>query len=69
MGSRGICLHSFLTSVLDGGVWSFSCPDCCTLRKELAEHNEWEAEWAPEVSGCLKSERSHCQYQKLNARP
>ena len=33
-GEIEVWLHSFLTSVLDGGEWSTSCPNCF-IRKEI----------------------------------
>jgi len=43
-------LYSFLTLVLDGGEWLFSCPDCCTvLNGRLGESHSH--------SGCLEEDK------------
>jgi hypothetical protein len=42
-----VYLHSFLTSALNGGAWSASCPDRFTLGERAAGTLEYEAGWAP----------------------
>jgi hypothetical protein len=41
-------LHASLTSALDGGDWSASCPSRFTPWKELLVRIGQEAGWAPE---------------------
>ena len=49
IGALELSLHSFLTSVLDGGEWSISCPAALCLGKQPLAHTEQKAEWTPEA--------------------
>jgi len=44
-----VLFYSFLTSVLDGGVWSTSCPGQFTLGNKNTGTNEQEVGWAQEL--------------------
>jgi len=37
-------LHTFLTSALNGGEWSASCPSCCTHGKRVPRPH-WIGGW------------------------
>jgi hypothetical protein len=44
-----VYLHSFLTSALDGGGWSGSCPAHFKTRKSVTRILYLEARWTPEL--------------------
>jgi hypothetical protein len=53
-------LHAFLTSALNGGEWSDSCPGHFTAQEKNPSTTGWEAEWAADVVWTLVVVKKSC---------